>query len=267
MSLASNPTETEPVAEAEEAKPKKSMQERMAFMSKGGEKMDKVPLINKAPRSMRLVLVIIIVVVLIVAVSAGVMMMGGDDKPGPSTNKIDPAKLEDFDLTTTITGSASEFQTIMWTLNTMVEGNGTVLVDGITMSLEWQDEPDQTWAGRVRENSPDSFQLQIDIGTGNYTVESEMTPNDAGSKQGSVMLNLDMASTNYTYVMVGNASDLDLPEGVVDLGVDLYVVMGEAGDLYASGPAAIKLNDFGNDYTLTVTMTGKSIPADTSQPD
>ncbi|NIP37329.1 MAG: hypothetical protein GWN18_20940, partial [Thermoplasmata archaeon] len=84
-----------------------------------------------------------------------------------------------------------------------------------------------TWAGRLRVNSPDSFQLRIDIGSGNYTVESEMTPNDAGSKQGNVALSLDLASTNFTYIMVGNAS-MELPEGVFDLPIDLYIIMGEA---------------------------------------
>ncbi|NIP34114.1 MAG: hypothetical protein GWN18_04145, partial [Thermoplasmata archaeon] len=56
------------------------------------------------------------------------------------------------------------------------------------------------------------------------------------------------------------------PEGVFDLPIDLYIIMGEAGDLYASGPAAFKLNDFGNDYTLTVSVTGKVVPEDKANP-
>jgi hypothetical protein len=261
-------TGTEAATEAEEAKPKKSMKERMAFMGKGGEKMDKVPVINKVPRSMRVLLVLLIVVVVVLAIVA-IGMMGGD---GPSTNggdkTVNIAKLDDFDWSSgPLSGSASEFQTIQMPLDTMISGNGTILVDGISMSLEWQDEPDQTWAGRVRENSPDSFQLRIDIGGGNYTVESEMTPNDAGSKQGTVSLALDMATTNFTYVMVGNATGMDLPEEVFDLPIDLFIIMGEAGDLYASGPAMFKLNDFGNDYTLTVSITGKVIPEDDTKPE
>ncbi len=264
-------TPTEPVAatEADEAKPKKSMKERLAFMSKGGEKMDKVPLVNKVPRSMRVLFVIVIIVVLVAAFVAVGMLMGKDDKP-PSTNNnvINPDKLEDFSWSSgPISSSASEFQQIQTPLDSIMSGNGTVLVDAITMSLEWQDEPDQTWAGRLRVNSPDSFQLRIDIGTGNYTVESEMTPNDASTKQGSVSLALDMSSTNFTYVVVGNASSAKMPEGVFDLPIDLYIVMGEAGDLYAEGPAMFKLNDFGNDYTLTVTVEGKVIPADDTKPE
>jgi hypothetical protein len=261
------PTETEPAGDAVETKPKKSLKERMAFMNKGGEKMEKVPVLNKVPKSMRLLVVIIILVVVIAAISVGVMMRGGDDKTPPDTNKINPAKLEDFNWPSPPQmGTASEFGQTQWALETMIEGNGTILVDSISMTLEWQDEPDQTWAGRNRENSPDSFQLRIDIGGGNFSIESPMTPNDAGSKQGSVSLDLDMASTNFTYVLLGNATDMEFPEDVFDLPIDLYIIMGEAGDLYASGPAAFKLNDTGNDYTLTVTVGGKVIPDDSTQP-
>ncbi len=256
------PTELEEAKPAEEVTEKKSMKERLAFMGKGGEKMDKVPVINKVPRSMRVLFVILIVVVLVVAIVAVGMLMGGDDAPDGGPKKIDPAKLEDFTWSSgPLTGSASEFQTVQMPFDSMLTANDTILVDSISMSLEWQDEPDQTWAGRTRENSADSFQLRIDLGHGNYTVESEMTPNDEGSKQGSVSLTFNVGMTNYTYVLVGSDTEgLDLPANVTDMGVDLAVIMGEAGDLYASGPALFKLNDFGNDYMLTVTVAGKIIP-------
>lgn len=255
-------TEAGPATEDTEAKPKKSMKERMAFMSKGGDKMDKVPGINKVPKSMRVLVVLLIVVVLILAVSAIALMGGNGDKPDPDIKKLDPAKMEDLDWSSgPNAGTASEFSETTMTLDTLIGENQTVLVDSITITLEWQDEPDQTWAGRVRENSPDSFQLRIDVGNGNYTVESEMTSNDVGSKTGSVSLTMDMGLSNFTYVVVGNVTDADLPEDITDMGVNLVIIMGEAGDFYASGPAAFKLNDFGNDYTLTVSVTGKVIPA------
>ncbi len=249
-----SPQAAEPV---EEAATKKSLKERMAFLSKGGEKMDKVPGINMVPKSMRVLLVIFVVAMVIVAAWA-VMRSGGDDTPEPKSNTINPAKLDDFSWSSgPVSGSMSEFQESMMSLSSMLS-NGTILVDSVEMYLEWQDEPDQTWAGRVRENEPDSFQLRIAVG--NETVESQMTPNDAGSKQGNVALSLDMSSTNFTYVMVGNASDIKLPDGVGEVPINLYIIMGEAGDLYASGPALFKLNDFGNDYTLTVSVTGKVVP-------
>ena len=132
------------------------------------------------------------------------------------------------------------------------------MVDAVGMHLEWVDEPDQTWAGRNRENSPDSFQLRIEIGA--MSFESEMTPNEASSKEGSVEIQVFTTAANYTYVVVSNASDVQLPEGVGEVPIDLYVIMGEAGDLYASGPALFKLNDMGNDYTLTVYVNGKVLP-------
>jgi len=250
-------TATEPAAPAEEVAPKKSLKERMAFLTKGGEKMDKVPGINKVPKSMRMLLVLLIVAVVIIAIAA-VAMMGGEENTTPKSNTINPAKLEDFSWSSgPVSGSMSENQESQMSLSSMLS-NGTILVDSVEMFLEWQDEPDQTWAGRVRENSPDSFQLRIAIG--NETFESDMTANDAGSKQGSVALSLDMSMTNYTYVLVGNDTDIKLPEGVAEMSINLFIVMGEAGDLYASGPALFKLNDTGNDYTLTVSVTGKVVP-------
>ena len=264
------PTELEEAKAAEEVTPKKSMKERFAFMGKGGEKMDKVPVINKVPRSMRVLMVIIIVVLLVVVVAAAMMLMGGEDKPnGGTTSAIDPAKLDDLDWASgPVAGSASEFSESSTTLDTVMGANQTVLVDSITMTLEWQDEPDQTWAGRVRENTPDSFQLRIELGNQTYSVQSEMTPNDANSKQGSVSVTLNVAEFNMSYVAVGmNVSNMDLPEDVGFMGISLVIIMGEAGDLYASGPAAFKLNDFGNDYTLNVSATGKVIPADMVNPE
>ncbi len=100
-------TETGPAAEAEEAKPKKSMKERMAFMSKGGDKMDKVPGINKVPKSMRVLVVILIVVVIVLAVSAVALMGGSDEKPGPDTNTLNPTKLDDYDWSSGPNASAA----------------------------------------------------------------------------------------------------------------------------------------------------------------
>ncbi|UCC93782.1 MAG: hypothetical protein JSW25_03705, partial [Thermoplasmata archaeon] len=134
-----NPTETEPAGDAEETKPKKTMGERMAFLTKGGEKFDNVKGFNKIPRSLRVLTLLIIVVLVVVIVMALMMMGGGDDKPPTNANRIDPAKLEDFSWSSGPTmGTASEFQQIQFTLDGMLEGNGTILVDSISMTLEWQ---------------------------------------------------------------------------------------------------------------------------------
>ena len=69
MSPDESPTEPQIDVGEAEAKPKKSMSERFAFLDKSGESMDKVPGVNKIPRSAR-VLVLIIAVVLIVAIIA-----------------------------------------------------------------------------------------------------------------------------------------------------------------------------------------------------
>ncbi len=234
-----------------------------------GERMDRVPLLNKVPSSLRVLVIVIIVVVILTSVSAVMFMSLIEKGLTDGGDGINPAKLDDFSWSSgPVQGSASEFSETVMTLDSVIGQNQTVLVDMIVMELEWQDEPDQTWAGRVRENSADSFQLMIDLGEGYYQVGSEMVPNDEGSKVGSVSLVMDVSTSNYTYVLVGaDPAALDLPLNVTDMGVNLVIIMGEAGDLYASGPAMFKLNDFGNDYYLTVTVTGKVIPPDKVSPD
>ena len=259
MSSDAQTTAPPPVAGEAEVKQKKSMKERMAFLDKSGQSMDKVPGLNKIPRSLRIVAVII-VLILLVAIIAVAWPSGPAPSEKPTT--IDPAKLEDFsdDLGPT-DGQLTEYQDTSVPLDQIMPANGSYLVDSIEATLTWTDEPDQTWAGRTRVNSPDSFQLVIDIGNGNFTVESDMTPNDAGSKQGSVSISLDMAATNFTYLVIGNASGDMLPDDVTDLPVVIHIYMGEAGDLYASGPALFKLNDTGNTFSLMVSVSGKQLPS------
>jgi len=233
------------------------------FMGVGAaERLDKVPIINKVPKSMRVLVVVLIVALLVIAVSSaaffGSVLSAFKESQGADGNSINPEKLEDFSWSSDpIHGSMSEYQESMMPLSSMLS-NRSVMVDAVGMHLEWVDEPDQTWAGRNRENSPDSFQLRIEIGAESF--ESEMTPNGESNKEGSVDIQVFTGSANYTYVVVGNSSGLQLPEGVGEVSIDLYIVMGEAGDLYASGPALFKLNDLGNDYTLTVYVTGKVLP-------
>lgn len=252
-----------PAAADEAVKEKKSFKERMAFLDKGGEKMDKYPGINKIPRSMR-VLTILIVLVLILAI---IMAWPSGEKAPPKDPSLDVANLEDWSWTSDpMSGEMSEFQNTVFTLSSLMGSNETamsLLLDHVEMTVTWEDEPDQTWAGRVRENSPDSFQVEIHAIDGNITVTSDMTPNDQGSGQGSVSIILDMSSQNYTYLMVGNTTtSADLPEDILETGLELIMTMGEAGDFYASGPALFKLNDTGNAYTLTVSASGKIIPAE-----
>ncbi|MCJ2540567.1 MAG: hypothetical protein LN414_04790 [Candidatus Thermoplasmatota archaeon] len=258
MSLASNPTESEPAAEAVEAKPKKSMMDRMAFMSKGGEKMDKIPLINKAPRSMRLILVIIIVVVLIVAVSAVVMMMGGDDKSGPSTNKIDPAKLEDWswDLGAIVQSFLNEGSAESFSIGDMIETNGTVLVDSIEVTITWTDEPDGSVGPRAKTNEPDTFMVEVNS-SANVSAMSQEMSNTHGSSQ-SIILSLDVGTSEFSYLVLGNLSDVKLPDDVVVSDLNVIVYMVEAGDHHSS-PELLFLNDLGNDYSIEISLSGKVI--------
>jgi hypothetical protein len=243
---------------AAEAKPKRNpfafMGKASGSMGKAGDSLGKYPVIKKVPRSMRLVVIILILVIIVAAIAVG--LPKGDDTPdGPKVLVID--NLEDFSWTSSaITGNLPEFSSFPFMLEDLMEANGTYFIDRLEATVTWTDEPDQRWGGRIRVNAPDHFAIEFVVG-GNISSKSDFVGNDPDSKQGSVSHYLEMSSTNFTFVMMGNASGVEIPEDVLMGGIDVVVWLDEAEDLYASGPAAIKLNDVGNDYSLVITVSGK----------
>ena len=232
--------------------------DRLAFMGKAGDSLGKVPVMNKVPRSMRFIVLIVILVVVIAAIAVG--LPKGDDGPtAPSTLVVDD--LEDYSWTSaSIDGTVNEFSSASFNLADFIDSNGTLFIDKIDVTVTWTDEPDQTWMGRTRENLPDHIAVEILVGEGteSFSVISEFGGNAPGSKQGTVIQSMDLSSTNFTFVMMGNATGVDLPDGLLMGGINIIVWMDEAEDLYASGPAAFKLNDTGNAFSLTITISGKT---------
>lgn len=116
----------------------------------------------------------------------------------------------------------------------------------ITVTLTWQDEEDYRRVLRTFENEPDSFGLNVSLApdpnddtTTNLTGSAPMTENTHGSPQTiSVTVEVKHQTTDS---MNGNGT------------WEIIVMCGECKDKYAAtGPAALKYNDFGNDYDLVV---------------
>lgn len=266
------PTIGQPISEMptldEEVKPKKSFKERFSSigkgMEKGGDSLGKVPGIKRVPKSMRVFVVVLIVVLVVLAGVAIAFSLGGDEDTGPKPPKVlNVDALDDWSWSSgPIDGQMSEFSDTTMAMEDL-EGfptNGTIFISSITMMLEWQDEPDDRWAGRTRYNEADYFAVEVNSSLG-VGAASELTGNDESSKQGSVSVTMNVeGDTSFAYLLLGNVTDLRLPDTIASASVDLIIHMDEAGDLYASGPAMFKLNDFGNAYTLTVTCTGKILP-------
>jgi hypothetical protein len=253
-------TETGPAPDAAEAAPKKSIKERLQFLGKGGEKMDKVPVFNKIPKSMRLIVVLLIVVVLIVAF-VGIGMMGGDDKPPtPNGKTINPAKLDDWSWPSGVLSQSllNEGTTQTFSIGGMLPANGTMLVDFIEVTITWQDEPDGSVGPRQKTNEPDTFQLEVNS-SANVSGISQETSNSHGSSQ-SITLSVDVGASGFSYLALGNVSDVKLPPDVVVSDLNVMVHMIVAGDHHSS-PEIVYINDFGNDYSIEITLSGKVIPA------
>lgn len=245
-----------------EAKQKRSFKERFGKgMDKGGDSLGKVPGIKRIPKSLRVIAVLLIVVLIVLAGVAIAMSLGGDEDTGPKPPKtLNVDTLDDWSWSSgPIDGEMTENTDSTMDLETLTgfPTNATIFIDSITMTLEWTDEPDQRWMGRVRVNNPDSFAVEINTSL-NLSSESAMTPNSEADKEGSVTTTLAV-SGDVGYIMFGNATGLKLPEDVVTSIINLVIYMGEAGNYYAEGPAAFGLHDYGNIYTLTVTCSGKSL--------
>lgn len=253
-------TPTEPqidVGEAEaEAKPKKSMKERFAFLDKSGESMDKVPGVNKIPRSAR-VLVLIIAVVLIVAIIAIAWPSG--DKPDPEPDTVNVAKLEDWSWAPGSTQGdfLNEGTSTTLTLASLIEGNGTIFIETVDVTITWQDEPDGSIGPRQKENQPDTFQLEINS-TANVSALSEEMSNTHGSSQ-SISLSINIADSGYDYLVMGNTTGIKLGDDVTSGDINIIINMIVAGD-HTSSPQLLIINDFGNDYTIEISVSGKIIP-------
>lgn len=256
MSPDETPTEPQIDVGEAEVKPKKSMKERLAFLDKSGESLDKVPGVNKIPRSAR-VLVLLIAVILIVSIIWVAWPSGDEPVIEPDTVNVD--KLEDWTWSSGSTQAdvLNEGMTLTYALSAMIEGNGTIFIETVDVTITWTDEPDGSIGPRQKENQPDTFQLEINS-TANVSAMSEEMSNSHGASQ-SISLSVDIADSGYTYMVIGNTTDLKLGEDVVSGELNIIVHMIVAGD-HTSQPQLLIINDFGNDYTIEISATGKNIP-------
>ncbi len=217
--------------------------------------------VSKLPKK---TLMIIGIIAIVVVVAVVVVAVGGGDKKPSGGGGIDVAKLDDWsgDLDpitlNLVEGTPDVPNSVSFDLADLLAENatGVYFITNIEASLTWQDEADQRWMGRTRVNRPDSFQLEINTSV-NASAKSEVKANDVSSKQGSVSLSFAVSGSEYTYIVAGNSTDLELPPEATMGAVTVVVYLYEAQDLYASGPAAFKLNDPGNDFTLTIKVRGK----------
>ncbi len=256
MSPDETPTEPQIDVGEAEVKPKKSMKERFAFLDKSGESMDNVKGINKIPRSMR-VLVLLVVVILLVAIIWVAWPSGDEPTPEPNTVNID--KLEDWSWSS---GSApadllTEGLTDTYPLSALIDANTTVFIESVDVTITWTDEPDGSIGPRQKENQPDTFSLEINS-SANISAMSEDISNSHGSS-GTITVSVDIADSGYSYLLIGNTTDLKLGDDVMTGDLNILVHMIVAGD-HTSQPQILIINDTGNDYSIEITVTGKSAP-------
>ena len=211
-------------------------------------------------------IILAVVIVLAAIGAAGLAMRGGSATPKkPST-----VNLEDLqDWSTELkppTANLAEGSSTTFNIADMLGENatGTYFVSQVTATLTWTDGPDERHWGRMRYNQPDVFQLDINSSM-NASAMSEQIGNDMTSKAGTIQLKMEVSISGYDYFVMGNSSALRLPETVISSDITVTVYMVNAGDLETS-PALFKWNDFGNDYTLKITVSGKVYEPSAKEP-
>jgi hypothetical protein len=206
------------------------------------------------PKKTRMIVIVVLVVVVAVAIAA-VAMRGGSAAPKKAST-INIADLKEWkqDLPPQ-TANLVEGSSTTFNLADLVGSNATYFVSEVTVTLTWTDGPDERHLGRMRYNQPDVFQLDINS-TMNASATSEPTGNDMTSKQGTIQLSMQISDSGYDYFVLGNSSAVRLPDTVTSSDITVMVTLVNAGDLETS-PAFLKWNDTNNDYTLTITVSGK----------
>jgi hypothetical protein len=258
MSPDETPTEPQIDVGEAEVKPKKSMKERFAFLDKTGESMDNVKGINKIPRSMR-VLVLLVAVILIGAIIWIAWPSGDEPTPEPDTVNID--QLEDWSWSS---GSSqvpllNEGSTGTHALSALIDANTTVFIESVDVTITWTDEPDGSIGPRQKENQPDTFQLEINSSASdNMSAMSEEISNTHGTS-GTITVSINVADSGYSYLVMGNTTDLKLGDDVLTGDINVLVHMIVAGD-HTSQPQILIINDVGNEYSIDITVNGKSVP-------
>ncbi|UCH88224.1 MAG: hypothetical protein JSV49_08135 [Thermoplasmata archaeon] len=206
-----------------------------------GEKRSKAFSKRMADRKTRKAVIATIITVILIIAIIGVYFVyfaGEKDKGGPEltvSTSIDYNELSTDSATYSMGSYTSENSEdeYLWELE------NTQFVNMVSLTLEWNDEPDQT---RRHENQPDSFQVGL-LSPDGATFVSDMMYNDAGSKYGIVEI---------------NTGTIDPPAGW-DIREEedfqntwrIIIICGDCGDHEASGPAVLKFTDNGNNWYLT----------------
>jgi flagellar basal body-associated protein FliL len=232
-----------------------------------GEAPEAPPAPAMAKRSVQWIILAVIVVIAVSAVALLMMRGGGGGDGDDGNGGFDYDSLEDITWSSGPIsdylgeGTASEPNSFPYDIEPFLnaEYDGVVLIEEVTATLTWQDEPDRRELGRIRVNHPDNFQIEIVV-DGNSTVTSSITANDISSKQGTIdPIVLNASMLGFRYLADENwLGAYDLPQEelgyvVTEIWVNLY----EAEDLQADGPAALLWIDGGNNYTLEITVRGK----------
>lgn len=141
-------------------------------------------------------------------------------------------------------------------------GTGVALISNVNAGIGWSDdEVPPSWR-LTYSNEPDTMSMSIvilsDSGEANDTLEM-----DGESDTGNVNLIFSMAQQNGVVKGDGGANWTFSDTGSSELtgNASFYIAVScTTGPITSSRPALLMYNDFGDEITMTVTITYKQIP-------
>jgi hypothetical protein len=205
---------------------------------------------------------IVVVAILLMAIVAyaGIRSGGGGDGSDQKV-PVDIPNLPSVQWSHEFSGSLSEGGSITWdAIGDSIDQDMSSRVyffNQVTLTLEWQDEPDTGFLINRWENQPDRFSISL-IDDGELDVEGTEGTNPHG---GWGNIQVTWSSAEY-WISYGNLSlvstgDFDV---ISDLLVEATVTLIEAGDFQS--PLGRTQSDNGNDYTATVFLEGTNYTED-----
>jgi hypothetical protein len=224
---------------------------------------------------MKIKTISIIGVILVVAILSGTlvvfMMGGGEPSFSQELPSMDEAPTETYNFDPTDEIMIEDGNTMYWPVSGPSNSTDVILVTGIQVRVVWSDDENPPATRPMYQNMPDTMTLDVvakpflsSIRTDENNTEDSNATKSSESDAGSTRADLDMKS-NPILLEAGTDENVSFdPSGSSDPGnTGLFVaVTCTAGHIEATRPAMLRYTDRGDEVSLTVSITVKTVPTE-----
>ena len=231
---------------------------------------------KRKDKKMIIIISSIVSVVFMITVLTIALVGGKEDAPEDKPPGIEEYAEETVDLIVENIMIDNE-QTVYWDIGAPSNSSDAVLVTGIQVLIAWTDDEPVPPGRFFYENKPDEFYLSVEgipLLQGTTSASSNTTGNrtirvSANSNMGSTRVNFDIldnpillgyqnSTANGTSGFEWDPNGKDRP-GNTGLFINVTCI---AGQIESKRPALLIYTDFGDEITMSVKLSYKSVPMD-----